>query len=137
MQLRGSQTFEAFPENQLLQQGIVYAKTVDMAWFWFMLGLVYASNYFQNIHCILYCVGALFLGKAAFIKRARRTKKKPYAYSSLGLFALQRTSQLLKYIELTQWLRSKNCLGMEFHVQYVLKSCSKRLFFLAQSKKWG
>ena len=46
MQLRGSQTFEAFPENQLLQQGIVYAKTVDMAWFWFMLGLVYASNYF-------------------------------------------------------------------------------------------
>ena len=35
-QLRRSQTFEAFLENQLFQQGIVYAKTVDMAWFWFM-----------------------------------------------------------------------------------------------------
>ena len=74
---------------------------------------------------------SLISRKSCVYQKSSEDKKKAICLLllALGLFALQRTSLLLKYIELTQWLRSKNCLGMEFHVYYVLKLCSKKLFF--------
>ena len=135
MQLRRSQTFEAFPENQLhitTRHRLCQNRRYGLVLVYVRPSLCIKLFLEHSLHSLLR--RSLISWKSCVYQKSREDKKSPYAYSSLGLFAIYRTSQILKYIELTQWLRSKNCLGMEFHVQYVLKSCSKMLFIWSSPK---
>ena len=58
--------------NQLLQQGIVYAKTVDMAWFWFMHQTIFRT------FIIFFTAQEPYFSKKPSLSKEQRGQKKPY-----------------------------------------------------------